>query len=188
MKKLLPYLLSLFLIATIISCKDKKQEGETKKGTGEEKKTTAKTSGSGEISITAPDGWSKADTSIRGYRTIMLMSEQEGPSDMFKENINVLTETVGTMNMDSYWDLTVNNMEKMLTNYKLKEVKEITVDGESAKSLDYSHEMQGYKIDVNAVVVIKGGKAYVITSSVEGGKLEKWRSAIDKTVASFHVD
>jgi hypothetical protein len=107
---------------------------------------------------------------------------------MFKENINVLTETIGTLKMDSYWDLTIKNMKKMLTNYKVKEIKDITVDGDPAKSMDYSHEMQGYTIDVNAVVVIKDDKAYVITSSIEGGKLSKWRSDIDKTVASFHVD
>ena len=116
------------------------------------------------------------------------MSEQEGPGDNFRENINVVTEKTGSTSFSNYMDMTEKNIAKMLTNYKEKDIRDITVDGVPAKEIQYSHTMQGYNFDVNAVILIKNGIAYVITASVEEGKMRKWQSDIDKTIASFHVN
>jgi hypothetical protein len=69
----------------------------------------------------------------------------------------------------------------------VRKTGDITVDGVPAKSIDYSHTVQGYPIDVNAVLLVKNGMAYVITSSIEKGKMNRWEDEINFVVNSFHT-
>jgi hypothetical protein len=190
MKKRLFYSFIAILFISFAACKNSTNEKskEKEKPDVTEKKPAGPTTGTGEFSIDTPEGWTKTDTTSMGYRTLILMSEREGPSDMFRENINVVTEKVGDMSFDDYMAATDKNSVAMLNNYKENERRDMTVDGVPAKSIDYSHSMSGYNIAVNAVLLIKNGTAYVITSSTEKGKMDKWRGIFDKAVASFHVN
>jgi hypothetical protein len=171
------------------ACKDNKSTKETPvKPAKEEVKKSSSSTGSGEISIITPEGFTRIDTTTMGQKAIFLMSEPEGPSDMFKENLNVLSERVGSMSLQSYMDLTEGNMGKMLQSYIKKDLKDITVDGTPAKSLDYTHNMSGYELAVNAVVVIKNERAYIITSTAKAGEMSKWRKKFEEAINSFHVD
>ena len=190
MKNQLVYFLGGVLALTSVSCKnDKKKEKDMEKKIEDLAKNSPNVNaGTGTFSIEAPAGWTKTDTTMMGFQTVMMMSEQEGPGDNFRENINVVTEKTGSTSFSNYMDMTEKNIAKMLTNYKEKDIRDITVDGVPAKEIQYSHTMQGYNFDVNAVILIKNGIAYVITASVEEGKMRKWQSDIDKTIASFHVN
>jgi hypothetical protein len=190
MKKKLFYFLIAIAFISIAGCKNSNNEKIKDKEKTEvpERKPADGNKSTGGFSIDAPDGWTKTDTTSMGYRTLMMMSEVEGPEDIFRENINVVTEKTGGMSFENYMSLTDQNFNKMLTNYKEYERKDIKVDGVPAKSIDYSHSMGVYNLDVNAVLFIKDGTAYVITSSAEKGKIGKWRKEIDATVASFHTN
>jgi hypothetical protein len=191
MKKNLILLLFAGLAFATTSCKESKATKDkdipAKKGE-ETKPTTDKKAGTGELIIATPEGWTRKDTTMMGQQAIFLMSETEGPTDMFRQNINVLSEKTGAMAFDDYIKLSTSNLGKMLTGYVHRSEKDITVDGVAAKSIDYTHSMSGYDIDVNAVMLIKDRIAYIITSSDLKGKLERWRKIIDETVASFHVN
>jgi hypothetical protein len=190
MKKRFFYSIIVILFISFVACKNSNNEKVKEKEKPEvtEKKSTGSNASTGAFSIDAPEGWTKTDTTSMGYSTLMMMSEREGPSDIFRENVNVVTEKVGNMSFEDYMAATDKNSVTMLTNYKETDRRDITVDGVPAKSIDYSHSMSGYNIAVNAVLLIKNGTAYVITSSTEKGKMEKWRSIFDKAVASFHVN
>ncbi len=190
MKSKLLYSIVTIAFISLVACKNSSNEKIKDKEKTEvpERNPTDRNKSTGGFSIDAPDGWTKTDTTSMGYSTLMMMSEVEGPKDIFRENINVVSEKTGTMSFESYMSLTDQNFNKMLTNYKEYERKDITVDGVPAKSIDYSHSMGVYNLDVNAVLFIKDGTAYVITSSTEKGKLGKWRKEIDATVASFRTN
>jgi hypothetical protein len=191
MKRHLYLVLIAGLTLSITACKEgeksKEDKNVTDKKGDESSKENKKVSSEG-FSVSTPDGWTRKDTTMMGAKAVFLMSELEGPKDLFKQNINILSEKIGGMSFPDYISLSLSNMNKMLTNYESKSEKTITVDGVEAKSIDYSHSMSGYNIDVNAVMLVKDGTAYIITSSDEKGKLERWRKIIDETVASFHVN
>ncbi len=192
MKKHLASMLIVASLLFITSCKENKT---AKQGTEvppqnsniEVTDKAEKKLSTGDFSVDTPEGWTRKDSTMMGSKAVFLISELEGKRDLFKQNINVLTEKVGTMSFADYMELSFTNISKMLTNYKLKDQKDIMVDGIEAKSIDYSHSLSGYDIDVNAVMFIKNSRAYIITSSDEKGKLDRWRDVIEKTVASFHI-
>ena len=191
-KTLTAFAAAIILVLLLPACKNdsKKMTTEEKAKAFEEKVKDSPTvnAGTGTFSINAPEGWTKKDTTLMGFQTVLLMSTLEPGGDLFQENINVLTEKTGDMTLEKYLDLSYQNIGKMLSDYKLKEEKNLEIDGQPAKSLSYSHKMSGFLIDVNAVFLIKNGIAYVITSSVEGGAMNKWKTDIDKALASFHVN
>lgn len=191
MKKNFLIITAFSVVLGFTACKNndssKEDTPKSDKGETEVKKSTT-SSGSGEINISTPNGFTRIDTTTMGRKSIFLMSDVEGKSDVFKENLNVLSEKVGSMGLESYMTLTTGNMDKMLTNYKQVDLKDMTVDGVPAKSLDYTHSMGMYDLAVNAVVLIKNETAYVITSTAQAGSMNKWKPKFDEAIASFHVD
>lgn len=180
----------LFLSALMFSCKNNKNNTKPGPPPTDEKSKSAQPEikDNSPFSVKVPEGWSRLDTNFLGFPAVVLNSEPEGPADTFSENINIVTERIGNSTLEEYVSASNRNMSTMLTGYTEKAKKDITVSGVPAKSINYSHTPQGYGVDVNVVMVVKDGKAYVITSSAEKGKLNKWQKEIDEVVNSFQIN
>lgn len=188
-KNLIPFIAVIIIIG---ACKSNEKRNEKAPDTAKTEKAEVKnintSNDNSEISIVTPAGFTRIDTTTMGQKAIFLMSDREGSTDMFQENLNVIIERVGDISFDSYMELTESNMDKFLQKYKKRGIKDITVDGTPAKSFDYSHSMGMYDIDANAVILMKNEKAYIITSTALAGGMSKWKPKFDEAIQSFHVE
>ena len=199
MNKILPFLLPLTLFFVITSCKspvpvnEKKKTDETAKTNdasfppppGDDKvQTNSPYSG---FDITAPEGWEKKDTIYAGSRTLIIFSPIEGASDDFRENLNVVTEKT-YMEPKDYFDLSRKNMNQMLTNLEELDNGTAEINGLPAHWLHYTHDYQGYSLEVKAYVVMRSGMAYIITCTSKKGQMNKWKSEFEQAVNTFTVN
>jgi len=185
-KRSLLILLSGFVLFCffILSCGD----GTTGKKKELEKSTEdnpTMNAGTGKFDIDVPEGWSKIDTSSMGMQTVFLLSPTEGVDDDFRENINIVTERVGSMDLEKYTELSRKGMIRMLNNFKEENEGSTTISGEPAHWIDYSHSMNLYSFDVRVYLLKKAGVAYIITATARKGSREKWLPLFEKTVSTF---
>src|SRR5438105_3945906 len=95
----------LFGALSLLACNNSKKEKKDMTSGERDEKTKGSdkdSKGGGTYSITAPKGWTKSDTTYMGQYVTFIKSEREDASDNFIENVNVVTEKVGSMGMDEY--------------------------------------------------------------------------------------
>jgi hypothetical protein len=194
MKKTFTIVVLLSASILLFSCKSK-QKNESYTGKDKEKevesmlkKSTGLNAGSGNFDVTTPDGWERIDTTEMGMKVIYLLSPQENANDMFRENINIVTEKTAGMSLENYMTLSKTNMKKMLTNFNEIETSDQTISGLPGSAMRYEHEYSGTPLDVKAYVVIKDGIAYLINCTVPKGKLGNWMKPIDEVIESFKIN
>ena len=201
MKKL--FFAAILGICLLPSCKDSKtktkkniaedystensgNKTEVEKGTKMENNSKTE-NGDGGYDISAPAGWSKKDTFFMGQHMVFVKSPRENESDDFLENVNVVTEKIGSMKMDEYLDLSTTNIKKGLTDVEEGKISDRNFNGMDFKCVRYSHVYGSTPIDVDAYFTIDNGTAYVITCSAKGGTISKWEPAFEEIVRSFHL-
>jgi hypothetical protein len=174
----------------LFSCKSKQKDGPATEKEVEAllKKSKGLNAGSGNFDVTTPEGWERIDTTEMGMKLIYLMSPQSDANDMFRENINIVTEKTGSMSLENYMTLSKTNMKKMLANFNEVETSDQTISGEPGSVMHYQHEYGGTPLDVKAYVVIKDGVAYLINCTVPKGKLGDWMKPINDVIESFKIN
>lgn len=147
-----------------------------------------KENGHGEYTISAPKGWTKMDTIMMGHRITFLKSPAEDISDDFTENVNVVTEKTGNLNLDDYVDRNITSMENNLNTFEKKKISSKNINGLEFRSMQYSHIYSGIPIDVEVYFTIKTGTAYIITCSAKGGTISRWEPEFEEAIRSFKVN
>ncbi len=143
--------------------------------------------GASNFSIREAAGWSKKDTNFSGLKCLFVSSPLENKQDRFRENLNVITERCGEMDLESYYKATAENL-KTLTGFEEKKLSDKTINGMEYKNLKYTHAYGGTPIDVDLYVTVKDGVAYLITCSVLKGDLARWESSFEPMVESFTIN
>jgi hypothetical protein len=198
MKRVFVSLVSLTLIFS--ACKDSgngkkelvagektEQPGDEKTVKGEEKTENDKNDESA-YTINAPEGWEKRDTFYMGQKVVFMKSPLEGATDDFMENMNVITEEVGSMEIKEYLEKNLTNMEAGLTGFERIKLYSRDINGREFWVLRYNHNYGGVPIDAKVFFAIKDGTAYVITCSAKGGKMDQWESRFDEVMNSFRLN
>ncbi len=184
-------LLGFFTFFFLPACKDSKTKekgrfpDEIRKE--ESDKKPGSESGNSQFSITAPEGWTKKDTFMMGQQITFLISPQEDPSDDFKENVNVVTEKTGSININDYLDKSITTLKNVLNNFVQGNISNLSINGLEFKKMQYSHVYGGVPIDVDVYFTVKEGMGYVITGSAKGGTISKWEPRFEEAVQSFKV-
>jgi hypothetical protein len=167
--------------------KESERTGDTQR-TAPPTPTDQITKGSGNYSIDAPEGWDKIDTTYNGEHITFIRSPREGADDNFLENVNVITEKVGSMSMDEYLEKNMTSMENGLTDFEKKDQSSRTINGHDFRIFFYSHNYQGTPIDGEVFFTINDGTAYVITCSARKGEIKEWEGRFDRVVNTFKLD
>lgn len=188
MKKILQAFLALSIL--LISCKDKAKSDKEKfiDDLKEEVKSDIQSKNGEPFEITPPEGWTKGVEYSQGQKITFLYSPIEGDGDMFRENLNVLSERVGRTTMKDYLDLNISNMETSLTSFSYDKISDLSINGMDFKSMLYSHSYDGVDIDAKVFLTIQDGVAYIITCSARGGDFDRWNDEFDEAVRSFKVN
>lgn len=152
------------------------------------KKSPGLNAGTGTYSIQATEGWTKTDTSLGGLQATLLKSELEGNSDIFMENINVVTEKATGYDLDKYYEANLSTLSTQMPGYTKISSGNVIINGQEARRLAYSHNYTGTATEVETYFFVKDGIGYVITCSAQQGKLTKWKPEFDKVVNTFSIN
>jgi hypothetical protein len=118
---------------------------------------------------------------------IILFSELEGNSDIFQENVNVVTENLPySMTASEYMDASMTSMSTMLQNFRKIDRGSQEIRGRKAEWLIYHHEMESYKIRVKAWTFTKGSTAYVLTGSAMEDSFDKFEKEFDAIASTMN--
>lgn len=183
----------LLIIATGIcfsACqqKSKKTSGNFEKDIKElAAKNPGINAGDGSFTIDAAEGWTRQDTVISGVRLVFLKAPVEGSSDIFMENINVVTEQAKGYSLDNYFEANVTRIKEQMPGFVKINSGNVTVNGVEGQYIAYSHEYFNTPTDVESYFFVKNDIGYVITCSAQKGRLAKWKASFDKMVNTFSI-
>lgn len=141
----------------------------------------------GNFTVQLPADW-EVRTGFMGTDVLALAPYQKNP-EQFRENVSVLVVKLDQpLPAKEYYDLNLQGLQKLLTNYKLEQSEAVTIDGVDALKLVYTHQMGEIKAKVTQFLLLKDNKAYVITFSAEPDNFNKLLPQIDEVIKSFHFD
>lgn len=188
MKKILLIIIAAVCL-TACQQKSKKTSGDLDKDIKEMAgRNPGINAGSGSFDIDAIEGWTKTDTTISGVRAVFLKAPIEGSSDIFMENINVVTEQAKDYSLDKYFDANVTMIKNQMPGFVKINSGNVTVNGLEGSYIAYSHEYFNTPTDVESYFFVKNDIGYVITCSAQKGRLAKWKPSFEKMVNTFTIN
>lgn len=142
------------------------------------------------FSIALPTGWQQ-DKDAYGT-VVMALSQKEGKSDTFQENINVVVEALsGKMSSKEYFDASQTAIKKVFhdQSFRLeKSGKERLANNDFYWSV-YVHKTQkGALAKVLQYVTVKDLRAYIITCSASPDRFNKYKPTFDSSLKSFRFE
>jgi hypothetical protein len=144
--------------------------------------------GKGTYTISAPEGWTKTDSSMSGAIFTSILSPLEDDADNFRENVNVTTEAAKDYDAKSYSAANLSAMKTQLDEFKLISESETTVGEYPAVAYVYSFKYENYVLKNTAYFVVKNDVGYVITCSSIFNKFDKFQPEFKTCVNSFSVN
>ncbi len=138
------------------------------------------------FSIEFPANWEVKENYFR--TTVMALSPLENSSDNFRENVNVVVETIppGT-SLNEYFSSSIKNMRQL--NKFNDEFSGIEKFGKAeTKWLYYTHEMDAYKFKVILYQLVKGNKGYSITCTAKAEDFDKFKNQFKNIASTFKME
>ena len=132
-------------------------------------------------------GWDKIDTLIGTSLISIMISPADSVGDLFRENMNIIYEEVGAMEMDEYYKLSEVNLNTLPDIQRLG-TTDTVMNGMNFKILHYTFSAEYFEAEVLAYITIVKGKAYVITCSCLNGEMARWQKTYQEMVATFKLE
>lgn len=132
-------------------------------------------------------GWEKLDTLVGSTLISVLISPADSVGDGFRENMNIIYEEVGGMEMEEYYKLSEESMKNLPDLEKLG-LTDTVMNGMNFKILHYTFSAEYFDAEVLAYITIVKGKAYVITCSCLKGEMARWQKTYEGMAATFKVE
>jgi hypothetical protein len=122
------------------------------------------------FSIQYPAGWEiREDLDFQGLKIpLILLEPQKGDKDLFRENVNVISEKLPRpYGVDEYEQASLENMKTGLKDFKAVNSGDVKIAGSSAKYLVYTHKTGAGEGLTKVIVFFYTRKtmAYTITCS-----------------------
>jgi hypothetical protein len=148
---------------------------------GKEKQARV-TDKSGALSVVVPSGWTPSDADIMGAKLFLLGPEYKG----FRININLATESVGSMSLAEYTRATEANAPRIINQYERVSRKSAKLGGLPATELVYrgAFGTPPTKFQFKAVFAIKDQTAYIFTFTAPPAVFDQHVKAADAVTSS----
>jgi len=194
MKKTLP----LLLLIIFISCNDKKTTKndpviapvETKpESTVPEPSSTHsdwKTLDMSDYSIQHPSDWTEDKSGQMGTKFV-LFSHEQGATDKFTENINLIIQDLSGRNidLDKYTEISEDQVRTRIVKSKLIESKRIKKGSSEYQLMIYSGHQNNFDLQWEQYYWVINEKAYVITLTCEASKFDEYQKTAEEILDSF---
>jgi len=139
------------------------------------------------FSIRFPAEWEQKEN-VMGT-VVIAVSPAEGADDPFRENVNVVVETLpATMDLEEYFKLNMANMEKMFTTGQQPEVSDTTFGGEKAKRVVYQTTMGQIGVKGTLYVAVKGNRGYALTCSATPDSFDAYKARFEEIAGTFRFE
>jgi hypothetical protein len=140
------------------------------------------------FSVNFPSGWELQNGREEG-EVIMALSPFSDDQDLFQECVNIVYESLPKkMDMDEYFNLSINNCRKELTDFELFEHGQASIGKYEAKRLVYSNRFDTLQIKAEAYILMKGRKVYIITCSALPEQFDVYRDKFEEIAKSFRIE
>jgi hypothetical protein len=140
-------------------------------------------------SIIHPADWEVNLDKPLGVEFIVL-SPLSFENDKFRENINLVIQDLSKydIDLDKYTELSVNQINTMVTNSVLIESKRISKsDNEYFQRVIYSGDQGLFKLKFEQYYFVVDKKAYVLTFTGEQSEFDKHKESAEETMNSFMI-
>jgi hypothetical protein len=125
-------------------------------------------------------GWTDED--------VYALAPTDHRDDLFHENVNVLVDDeIGGLDLDEYYNLSVNGLRMLATDFKMEKSGETELGGIKAKHLTFLHRSGVYSFKVLQYLMIAGHKAYVITCTATAQEFEQYEPNFKQIAESFRL-
>lgn len=139
------------------------------------------------FSINLPSGWSQDRDSMG--TAVMAISKAEGSKDNFRENINVVVETLtGSMTPKDYFDASQNAIKRVFQDFRLEKTGKERLGSKDFYWSVFQHKTPNSKAKVLQYVSVNGLRAYIITCSASPEKFDKFKGVFESSAKSFKFE
>ena len=155
-------------------------QGKDSKDSDFEKYTAA------DFTIKYPSDWKVDESGTMGTKVIFF-SPLESADDQFSENINIMTQdlTASPMTLKEYTDLSVKQINTLVTNGKIIESTTMQTPSGEGQRLVYTMDQGQYHLQFEQLYVIKKDKVYLVTYTAETTSYQKYLSKASHALESF---
>lgn len=139
------------------------------------------------IRIEYPEDWTKEEGLMGAV--VFFSSPLESASDDFQENLNIAVEDLSAMPMTlgEYTELSIKQVEQLVTDYDTVESRTTTLANNPAYELVFTGRQGLYDLKWMVVWTLEGNKAYMITYTAEAGKYSDYLGSIRQMIGSFDI-
>lgn len=141
------------------------------------------------FSIKHPTTW-RADTSNKNVGVdVILYAPQTSEGDNFNENINVIAQdlTGYDMTLDSYTQLSEEQIKNMLENGKVLESVRVNNDSETYHRIVYVGEQSGFKLKFEQRYFVVENTAFVLTLTCMNDNFDDYKGIARKIFDTFKI-
>lgn len=139
-----------------------------------------------DYSIFYPSTWELNQSGQMGT-SFILFSPLESDKDMFRENINLLTQDLSGLKIDinKYTEISEEQIKTMVTNAILIESKRVKNGKDEFHKIIYSGDQGTYQLQFEQYYWVVNNKAYVLTFTSEKNKFTDYKETGEKILNSF---
>jgi hypothetical protein len=139
-------------------------------------------------SIEYPSSWELNQEGLN-QTSFILFSALESDEDKFRENVNLLIQDLSGKNidLDTYVDITEEQVKNMLPNSLLIESKRVVDDGKEFHKAVYSGVVGQVYLQFEQYFWVIGEAAYVLTFTTEKDKFEDFQETGERILNSFKL-
>jgi hypothetical protein len=143
------------------------------------------------IRMSYPADWINGEQPSPAGFVVFFASPQEGPGDLFRENVNLLIErTPVPMNTDQYTQACLQGMAQ--SPVRFLEQGPVTLDGRPAYRMVYTGPIQGANMTTLSgkylqFLLAANSKGYVLTYTAEMQKYDKFLPLVEQIVHSLQI-
>jgi PsbP len=169
--------------------KGKETKVENAAGTAEARDTAdyyiSKSNG---FSIMKPKGWDVKENYSASI-PVFFISKIEGPSDRFTENINIAVERVGSYGLNAYYDASIANLKKGLTDANIiGDVVDGETNGVKYKKVIFEYSYEGTPIKALDYIIVSNERGYVITCASAPKSFDKFKPKFEEIANTFKAE
>ncbi len=110
-----------------------------------------------------PETWNLRENNLNTI--VSILSPLISKTDTFAENINIVSEQVGSndMTLDQYYALSEANLKKYFNDFKLLRNEKTTLSDLPARMVVYYASQNNLKLRTTQIFTLKDGTAFIIT-------------------------
>lgn len=171
--KQFPYVILSIVILSLLSCSKKEPRRYYYKDKG--------------FSIKMPDTW-EIKENYQGA-TIMGLIPFSEVHKQFRANCSVGIETLpDTMNLNNYFQTTLNELKKVFPDYKEEQKSDIKVNEYNGKIIIYTHKLTNYEIKIIQYFFINKTNVFCITGITQPYEFNYYKPIFDEIVQSLKFE